>query len=59
MSFGTMVLGLLLALYLDAGPGGGEFVLFGWIIAALGAVGIALHFALPTVTRSGGRRPPR
>jgi hypothetical protein len=55
MSAGTLVLGLLLALVLDAGP---EFVMFGWVIAALGAVGVVLHFVMPTATRPGGARPP-
>ncbi|MHA6782101.1 hypothetical protein ACVGOW_14105 [Pseudonocardia saturnea] len=55
MSCGTLVLGLLLALVLDSGP---EFVLFGWVIAGLGAVGIALHFLMPMSARSGGGRPP-
>jgi hypothetical protein len=59
MSAGTLVLGLLLALYLDTGPGGGEFVLFGWVVAALGAVGVALHFLLPGAARSHPRRPRR
>lgn len=55
MSCGTLVLGLLLALVLDSGP---EFVLFGWVIAGLGAVGVALHFLMPMSARSGGGRPP-
>lgn len=59
MSVGTLVLGLLLALVLDTGPTGGEFVVFGWVVAALGAVGVVLHFLMPVSTRSGGRRPPR
>ena len=56
MSCGTLVLGLLLALVLESGP---EFALFGWVIAALGLVGIALHFLMPMSTRSEGGRPPR
>jgi hypothetical protein len=41
---GTVVLGLLLALVLDASP---STVALGWTVAALGAVGLVLSFALP------------
>ncbi|QJY48919.1 hypothetical protein [Pseudonocardia broussonetiae] len=55
MSCGTLVLGLVLALVLDSGP---EFGLFGWVVAALGAVGVALHFLMPASARSSTRRRP-
>ena len=41
---GSVVLGLLLALVLDASP---ATVVLGWTVAALGLVGIALTYALP------------
>ena len=48
MSVGTLILGLLLALYFDLGAAGAEFAAFGWVIAALGALGIVLNFTMPT-----------
>jgi hypothetical protein len=44
MSAGTIVLGLVLALYLDASP---ELQAFGWALAALGVIGLVLRFVLP------------
>jgi hypothetical protein len=41
---GTAVLGLLLALVLDASP---ATAALGWTLAALGAIGVALAIALP------------
>jgi hypothetical protein len=41
---GTTVLGLLLAVVLDASP---ATAALGWTLAALGAVGVALAIALP------------
>jgi hypothetical protein len=41
---GSVVLGLLLALVLDASPG---TVALGWTVAALGLLGIVLTYALP------------
>ena len=41
---GSVVMGLLLALGLDASPG---TVALGWTVAALGALGIVLTYAIP------------
>jgi hypothetical protein len=54
MSIGTLGLGLLLTLYLDVSP---QLQPFGWLMVALGVVGIAAHYALRT--RSGRGRTPR
>jgi hypothetical protein len=54
MSVGTLGLGLLLALYLDVSP---QLQPFGWLMVALGVLGIAAHYALPT--RGGRGRAPR
>ena len=47
MSVGTLILGLLLALYFNLGAAGAEFAAFGWVMAALGALGIVLNFTMP------------
>ena len=52
MSAGTLVLGLLMV-FLTSSP---ELVLFGWVMAGLGLVGVALRFVLPPVTRRGTGR---
>ncbi len=54
MSAGTLVLGLLLV-YL-AGGSSPELVLFGWVLAGLGLVGVVLRYVLPTSTSRGSRR---
>lgn len=45
---GSVVLGLLLALVLDASPG---TVALGWTVAALGLVGLVLSYAFPIRNR--------
>ena len=54
MSAGTLVLGLLLV-YL-AGGSSPELVLFGWVLAGLGLVGVVLRYVLPTSTSRRSRR---
>lgn len=55
MSGGTLVLGLLLALVLDASGSAGAQPL-GWVLAALGALGLAASFALREKPRQTPRR---
>jgi hypothetical protein len=43
MSIGTLVLGLLMVI-LTSSP---ELALFGWVLAGLGALGVALRYLLP------------
>ncbi len=57
MSVGTLILGLLLALYFNLGAAGAEFAVFGWVMAALGALGIVLWFTMPAYRND--RRPRR
>ena len=45
---GTVVLGLLLALVLDASPGTAAL---GWIVVACGLIGVVLSLALPMRSR--------
>lgn len=54
MSVGTLAIGLLLTLGLDLGP---ELRPFGWLIVAVGVLGIAARFALPALSRRGNRPP--
>jgi hypothetical protein len=46
MSTGTMVLGLYLAVI-----GGSEFAAFGWLLFALGLIGVLARMLLPVRTR--------
>jgi hypothetical protein len=55
MSGGTLVLGLLLALWLDPSGAAGAQPL-GWLLAGLGALGLVASFVLPTWTGGGGHR---
>ena len=52
MSGGTLVLGLLLALWFDASGTAGAQPL-GWLLAGLGALGLVASFLLPAPTGSG------
>ena len=45
---GSVVLGLLLALVLDASPG---TVVLGWTVAVLGLIGLVLTYAFPIGNR--------
>jgi hypothetical protein len=54
MSAGTLVLGLLMV-YLATGSSP-ELVLFGWVLAGLGLVGVVLRYVLPAPTSRGSRR---
>ncbi|MEK6440986.1 hypothetical protein [Pseudonocardia sp. T1-2H] len=56
MSGGTLVLGLLLALWFDASGSAGAQPL-GWLLAGLGALGLVASFLLPAPT--GSRRDHR
>ena len=55
MCGGTLVLGLLLALVLDASGTAGARPL-GWVLAVLGAIGLLASFLLPATGARGGRR---
>jgi hypothetical protein len=60
MSIGTLVLGLLLALFFDLDAAGApQFAVFGWLLVGLGAIGIVVRLALPPAGRrrtTGGHR---
>jgi hypothetical protein len=55
MCGGTLVLGLVLALWLDASGTAGTQPL-GWALAGLGALGLVASFVLPARTGSGRDR---
>ncbi len=48
LSAGTCLVGLMLALVWGAGT---EFTVFGWLLAVLGAVGVAVWVLLPQPSR--------
>jgi hypothetical protein len=56
MSIGLIVSGLFLALIVDYPNDGSEMRLFGWVLVAMGLLGIFLRLLIPLLRRNEGRR---
>ena len=56
MSIGLIVAGLFLALIVDYQNDGSEMRLFGWVLVAMGLLGIVLR--APDTASASQRRPP-
>ncbi len=56
MSIGLIVAGLFLALIVDYQNDGSEMRLFGWVLVAMGLLGIVLRLLIPLLRRNEGRR---
>jgi hypothetical protein len=56
MSIGLIVAGLFLALIVDYQNDGSEMRLFGWVLVAMGLLGIVLRLLIPLLRRNEGGR---
>jgi hypothetical protein len=56
MSIGLIVAGLFLALIVDYRNDGTEMRLFGWVLVAMGLLGVVLRLLIPLLHRNEGRR---